>query len=513
MLGDGVCDAECSSASCNFDGGDCVTSDNPVQVYVYPGGLGRAIGSESEPLPSIQTAMEQLWAEFTVIHLMNGTHILDNAGPQSTLTVPNNVKLIAVLCSDTLQLFCNPASATIQLTPNSVSFNITGAFTLQNIQILGNFPLLPDCISPECYYCPSTRQINGSTVTDKGEVVVSYAEQGVCEKYRDSVLMNVGKQAQLALNSVSFVDIRHQLLAIIYSECAELVLSNVTFSKVIPYRNGTNSAVITMKSTGSQCGSLNYTDGFIELLNDGYEYYNNTGNPFSGFIHMEGIKSMELGKLQFRLNNVLGTWTEPTNLVYVDMTAYVGIYGCVFQSTLSNGPTVVLINSSVLTVSDSVFEYNTASDIVKIAAYPTISVTFSNSTFRNNLAQDSIIGILGDKLSLPTITLTHVHFLRNQAVNTLSLNSSSILYISNTDFNYSGEVEGLVESVLEGYVGDSRTYMQGKPGVERPICVGTVFVKDAGEFSVEFVRFSDCNCSYGSPGLTYNGSFHTVISI
>ena len=519
MLGNGICERECASAGCYYDSGDCITSENPILMYVYPGGIGRAIGTESEPFASIQLAMQQLWAPFTVIYLLQGTHRLEFAGGNESITLTKTVKLASLLCSASSNIFCNNDPALVQLTRDRVTWNVTSSFAIENVNFVGNFPLKPSCALTQCLYCPSITIENGKSVSDRGEEVQNYAEQAICDAYKDTVLIQVSPGAQLLLQSVSFKLIRHQLLSLIASDCGSLSFSDVTFSAIVPQRKGLLSAVIKhsgrSESPQITCGSFNFTDGLVDLLNDGYEY--NSGKPFSGFLSADQIQWVSLRNVKFHMNNILGKWGDLTALLYIQTAQLIEIKDCLFQSTLANGATLLVNNYGLDTVTvileNTDFNSNYGNEIVQltITAISTLS-NLTNCDFRENISQDSIIGIYGEALlqGLAKVLITDLSAAQNLARNFISVNTSASVNISQSDFIGNGDIPDLLDRILNIYIASASSYMLVTPVIPWPVCIGTILLKDVKDYSLVYVLFSACNCAFGSPGLTHIGSPHSV---
>ena len=522
MLGNGICEAECSTAGCYYDSGDCITAANPVTVYVYPGGIGRAVGTEVEPMASIQAALEQLWAPFTVIYLLQGTHMLEFEGGTGSLTIPKAVQLGALLCSVSSNPLCTETPALIQLTRDRVTWVVTGEFSIENVDFVGNFPLKPSCTLPQCLYCPAISVENGTFRSDRGETVPNYAEQSICDSYKDTVLLLVLPTAQLHLKSVSFRLIRHQLLSLIKSECGTLSFSEVSFSRIIPQRKGLFSALIThIGSTNSPqtaCGSFNFTQGRVELLNDGYEY--NPGKPFSGFFSADLIQWVSMKSVEFRMNNVLGKWTDLTSLLYIQKAHFIDFEDCLFESTLASGAVLLVDNSGFDAVSVALvgtdFNSNYGNEVVQLTITAlSLRISISNCDFSENISQDSIVGIYGEEQlqGQAEIHISDLSAAQNLAKNFLSVNTSANIDITRSNFIENGDIPDLLARILDIYIVSASSYMLITPAVPWPVCVGTILLKDVYEYSLSSVLFSSCNCAFGSPGLTHIGSPHSVSPI
>ena len=519
MLGNGICEAECASSACHYDSGDCVRADNPVPVYVSPGKIGLAVGSEAEPLDSIQTALEQVWAPFTTIYLMKGTHTLELAGGSQSLVIATTVKLAPLLCSHSQNSLCCQGSALIQLTREDLTWVVTGSLTIENVEFIGNFPLKPSCTLNQCLYCPAIQVIDGKPTSDRGDIVQDYAEQSICDLYKDSVLIQVSPAGQLLLNSVSFRLIKHQLLSLISSECGVVTLTDVTFSAIVPRRNGIMSAVITHKGRRDQpqalCGSLNYTHGLVELINDGYEY--NSGSPFSGFLSANLANSVLFSDVKFRLNNVLGKWTAVTALIYINTSALIEIRECTFESTLTNGATVMVTadraNTIAITLDRSNFTSNYGIEIIHVTVTAlTMQTNITNCVFQENISQDTVIGVYGEVglQGAAKVTINDLSAVQNLARNFLSVNTSAVLYLRKSNFTGNGDIPDLMSRILDIYISSSRSYMLVTPTVNWPVCIGTILLKDVLDYALELVLIAHSNCAFGSPGLTHIGSPHSV---
>jgi len=395
-----------------------------------------------------------------------------------------------------------------------VTWAVTGTLTIENVEFVGNFPLKPSCTLPQCLYCPAVHVVNGQPRSDRGELVQDYAEQTICDSYRDFALIRVSAGGQLSLNSVSFRLIQHQLRSLISSQCGFLTLSQVTFSAITPRRNGAISAVIThIGGPKETCGGFNFTNGLVELLNDGFEY--NTGNPFSGFFSANMVSLVLFSDVHFQLNNILGKWTDLTALVYINTSNSIEIRDCVFDSTLTNGATVwvttIKVSTLTLTLENCNFTSNYGHEVLHLTATAlTLQTDITNCVFQENIAQNSIIGINGETIQ-GKVTVSALLATQNLGKYCLSVNTSVSVSLRQSDFSGNGDLPDILAHILNIYIRSSSSYMLLTPAVSWPVCLGTILLKDVAQYTLEFLLISHSNCAFGSPGLTHIGSPHSVI--
>lgn len=127
------------------------------------------------------------------------------------------------------------------------------------------------------------------------------ADQGLCNAYAGTALLKVTSNSMLVLHSVSFVHFRQQLSALIWTSCGHISLSNVTFSNIVPQRQGLNGAIVTLQGGSQACGSFLYAGGTVELVNNGYEYLSDNG-LFSGFARIDQVIQVEIRGVTLRHN-------------------------------------------------------------------------------------------------------------------------------------------------------------------------------------------------------------------
>jgi hypothetical protein len=215
------------------------------------------------------------------------------------------------------------------------------------------------------------------------------------------------------------------------------------------------------------------------------------------------------------MNNILGKWTDLTALLYIQTTQLIDIKECIFESTLAN-EAILLVNSNgmdmaTVNLESSSFASNYGNAIVQFTAISTLS-NITNCDFRENISEDSIIGIYGEEQlqGLAEVIITGLSAAQNLARNFISVNNSAGVTIQHTEFIGNGDIPDLLDRILNIYIASASSYMLVTPVVHWPVCVGTILLKDVKDYILDYVLFSACNCAFGSPGLTHIGSPHSV---
>ena len=358
-LGNGVCSPQCSSPTCNYDGGDCLTAENPLTVYVSAALGGDSRGSWALPYRSLYQALTELWAPYTRVYLLDGTHPLVPIEAFTYVSFTGKSVLIQTLmCTGRPgdHMECAESPASIQLSPAHIGFDISHQFVLKDLEIRGGFSLLPGCDEEYCTYCPDIRRnlADGLLYTDQGDRIEEghFAPQSLCDVYQKEYLFQLLPTAELTLSNVLFYYIRHQLQALIISNCADIVFEKVTFSDIMARRLGLEGGVIQQISTSANepysCGSFHYTSGLVELLNNGYEY--SPTSYFSGFAWLSASKAIAIRAVRFQYNYmIVGKQQQVLGsaLLYFTRFRTLVVENCTFAYNLADSGAALYVYSSL----------------------------------------------------------------------------------------------------------------------------------------------------------------------
>jgi hypothetical protein len=143
---------------------------------------------------------------------------------------------------------CATTEATIQFTRSSVTISIIHDMLFENIVFRGKFSLVQCCTKAACTYC-SAVHINLTTglMNDDRNKVINlggYADQSLCEFFKNTALIRMRPKNSLIMTNITYVDVKHQLQALILNECGDLRMNNVTFSDVISRRSGLQAELL-----------------------------------------------------------------------------------------------------------------------------------------------------------------------------------------------------------------------------------------------------------------------------
>lgn len=468
-------------------------------MYVSASSSGASLGTRDFPYAGLSQALEELWAPFTIVYLQAGKHqFVPFQGSSSLHPTPNitTVWVKTLFCSEDSGPGCSNSEATVQLTRQSSAFLIQSHFILQNLIFTGNFSLKDEC--PSCTYCPTILpgSAPGLWVNDRGGEVdlASVAEEALCAAYQSHVVLSVASEGQLDIENVTFEHIRHQPKAILYSQCADINLLNVTFTDIIPAKS---AGSVLVYEGGSDCGVVNFTLGRVDLLNNGYEPNGNI--EFGGFMRANGARRVIIDRVNFEGN------LQPQYLANCENCEGIEITNSSFRANiLGNNALLSLITAANATITGCWFEYNTGySSLLDITLSNGIA-HIANSTFTHNIAVSNLVHLHSSPNSPTSVTLLSTLFQANTCPTSLliteisSCNISSSRFIANGDL-VAAEIERIsVQAFLEfPYVYASQMSLP----LTVEICEGGVQVVNSNNIAVTFSDFEDNYCGNGSPGL------------
>ena len=557
MLGNGVCEAECYTALCDFDHADCVHSTHPLSVFVSPAAAAPFLGTTVFPYQSLYQALSTVSAKYLNIYLLAGVHTLDST---------QNYDLLAKSSALGITISSAQAPAVLQLTPFPAYFNVTMPLTVSNVRIQGGFSLKPDCFSSTCTYCPALTQdlLTGQWQNDRNQYInpSNYAEKSLCDAYLSYVLFSVQSEVPFSLVNVTFANIQHQPLALVQSQCGLISLHNVTFTNITVQSLGLRSGVIQwVRLKGREpyyCGSFSYETGTVELLNNGYEF--NAQSNFSGFAYFSAIKLVFLSNVQFLYNNMftgLEVSASSSSLIFIEEMRETHISKCTFKGNVADVGGAIYINSAVtipiesqngiskehnlvhVWIENSVFEGNSA----RIGAAVHISFTdehqnvwVDNCSFVGNVAWErEVLGVSSPfvtgnmavgrtetilqgglivtvRIPPAYVKFTNLRIEGNIAPYFTYNQHIGVYQISNTSFTGNGELSGTtVNPVLAAFINHPSSYVS--LSVETGIfitCQNMVFIDTALDVSIRFLDFFSGYCPSGSSGITVSQGLEKV---
>ena len=574
-MGNGQCDVNCATELCYWDFGDCVTAESPVKIYVTSEtAVGPKLGTWANPYDSVMTAISALWAPYTVIYLLKGTHYLQTPDVTTnqlfTISAPF-VRIQTLFCTGDAgdHLKCASQPAVLKLTTSDINFLITASLSLQDVTIRGGFSLKDGCSEAYCTYCPAVHlnETTNSMYNDRNQPIRDYATQALCDEYKTSALFQLSPESTLSLTRVRFDTIRHQPLAVILNQCGNLLMTDVFFSNIIPRRLGLNGGVIQQQPLDAYqpyyCGNFSYEGGMVELLNVGYEY--STNSLYSGFAWLIALRTITISRVLFLFNYMqIGNAKEifGSALMFIQQFREMKVVNCTFKYNIANsgsafyiysGLTIPLVvNNGVATeqkvlnllVEGNLFVNNTGSQgsviYVKFLTDHQ-NVLIRNNTFINCFATKSSImelsfGSLKGRYSIGetisvlqngtltsvfvppvTVKILNMVFLSNYAPIIVCL-SSIANFLSDTAVyvDDGNSLAGITSEqyIIGSFLRNTSIYLSMEPPPPAAlVCDATFLITDAYSVTLSNMKFQALSCVGGSPGFTLSGTTRYVSPI
>jgi len=433
------------------------------------------------------------------VYLQDGEHVFEgNQG--SMVQIQHKVTIKALLCEAKPLPGCASGPAVLRLTRNFLQIQVVSTLCITLVTFNSDYSLLPPCLM--CTYCPVTSLLNGQLANDRGEAVSQVAGQSLCDGYATQTFISVQPGGLLELNSVALVNFRQQLKALLWSQCGEIQMWNVTISNVVTGKEG---GVILMEG-GKDCGVLRYEKGLVEFVNNGYELGSVYGN-FGTLGTFDTVRSVDLSGIVVRYNIASEALISMRNIERISIS------NCTFYVNLVSDA-VISMHFSNATVRNCSFVSNFGAISSAISLHFPALTQVSNCTFSLNFANSiGPIAVQGSIPSTQTI-LSHIHFSQNQSPHLLFLNSTSNLTLSSLSFlnNDMQTVTGL-NQVMALYTALPETYAKVIPMFEfdAKSCRSFVHVQDAANITVSGAEFRQGICVYGSAGVVLGGNTTGVL--
>jgi hypothetical protein len=574
QLQDGVCQAACNTQLCDFDGGDCFDETHPYEVYVSSSTGVTAYGSWDNPYRSFHQSMQELWAPYTAIHMLKGTHLLGISASVADILVfevwQGYVKIDTLFCTGKAgdHPECATSEATIQFTRSSVTISVNYDMLIENIIFRGGFSLVQGCTKSACTYCPAVH-INlatGLMNDDRNKVINSgeYAEQSLCDFYQNSALIRMRPESSLTMSNVTFVDIKHQLKALILNECGDLSMNNVTFSDVMSRRLGLQGGIITQVPNAFYdpyyCGSFSLTNSLVELVNNGYEYSSTT--YFSGFLWLDALRLINITNVEFRYNYCMVGKLQQiygSALLHIQRFRQFILRNSFFNFNLVDTGSAFYINSALsipLTITDGLAAEHTLQHVIvennlfinntgRRGAVIYIrflndhqNVLLRNNTFINNFATDVgvvdinnayLLETFGSGQTLPvlyqgnlidvvippvTMVWENLRFYSNYAPYVTFVTNVANFLISDIIYRDNGmSLSGIdfTSYVVTGYMTLPRIYMKDiSPDIPQGDCAGSFLIENPYNMKAFDIVYDGSICPKGFPGMTVRGDTRNV---
>lgn len=559
----------CNTELCYWDFGDCVTAQNPIKVYVSASAVGPFLGAWESPYNSLLTAVSSVWAPYTLIYLLKGQHYLQPQGTNQILTIAaTHLQVQTLFCTDNVgdHLQCASQPAILQMTTSDVQFLINTRLTLQDVTVKGGFSLIEGCSSDYCSYCPavhfneSTRVMNN----DRNEPITDYAPQALCDIYQTSTLFRLSPQSTFNLTNVRFDKITHQPLALILNECGNLLMTNVTFTNIVPKRLGLTGGVIQWLPREEfepyYCGTFLYQGGLVEMLNNGYEYSNN--NLFSGFAWLSSVRYIEISRVTFQFNFMqIGRAQQifGSALMFFRRFREMKLLSCVFRNNFADTGAALYIYTALTTplvVQDGIAKEQTLLHLQILDNYfvnntgrtgsvlliqflnDRQNILMRNNTFESNFATEGSVlelsfGALQDRYTVgqnltvllngtytnvfvPPIVVqfTSLDFRQNYSPILCFISSVANFLLSDSVFAENGDSPAGLNSnevVIRAFALKQDNYLSVVPtDLVTTTCTALFLVKDSYSASISGVQFEAITCLKGSPGVSLSGTTRFV---
>ncbi|CAG9309876.1 unnamed protein product [Blepharisma stoltei] len=285
-----------------------------------------------------------------------------------------------------------------------------------------------------CSYCPYIeKQIDGSYKTDRGQKIKTseYLSSTFCSTYNQNYLFGVSNQAILNLTNVTFSNWGTLYYALIESWGGNITLNNVNFDNIVIFSDEA-AAVISMQDCDNafyNCGTLNYTNGKVSRINNGFEY----ADPidFRGFLYAEKIQYATFTNVIFEKNLVAlqqSSTFETGSLITLKIFRNLEINNCQFISNIADTG-IISIASKGLNFVIAVNENNELIDLLQDHIY------IHNSTFTGNFGK--FYGILYASFKGQ---LQNFRF-ENLSITSNGVESGSLIYVINNEIKAEYELD------------------------------------------------------------------------
>jgi len=574
LLGDGECHSSCNTKLCDFDGGDCFDESRPYEVYVSSSIGTTAYGSWDSPYRSFHQSMQNLWAPFTVIHMLKGTHLLGISAAAVDILVfevrQGYVKIDTLFCTGKAADHpeCATTETTIQFTRSSVTIGVNKKVLVENVVFRGGFSLVQGCTKTACTYCPAVHlNLTTGLMNDDRNKAINpgeYADQSLCDFYQNSALIRMRPESSLTMTNVTFVDIKHQLKALILNECGDLIMNHVTISDVMTRRLGLQGGIITQIPNPAYdpyyCGSFVFNNSLVELVNNGYEY--SAMSYFSGFLWLDALRLINITNVVFRYNYCMVGKLQQVNgsaLLHLQRFRQFILKNCFFNFNLVDTGAAFYINSALsipltivdglavehtlqhITVENNLFVNNTGrrGAVIYIRFLNDHqNVLLRNNTFINNFATD--VGVVdisnaylletfgsGETMQvlyqgivvnvvIPPVSMVweNIRFYGNYAPYITFVTNVANFLISDIIYRDNGKsLSGIdfTSYVVKGYTSLSKTYMKEmSPDIAQGDCAGTFYIENPYTIKAHDIVYDGSICPKGFPGMTVRGDTSSV---
>lgn len=561
---------------CNWDDGDCITRESPLDIYVSQvQTVPRPAEAWEAPFGSLFEALTKLWAPYTHIHLLSGDHLVwpfttDNS-THTLLPILDVVTISTLFCHNEASAECAQDYAAIHFTNFDVGLTVLKELELVDLVIRSDYSLKAGCNLKSCEYCPAV-SLNLATNTwrnDQNRAISQndFAEQKLCDFFKESSMIIMKPLSQLSLTNVIIRDVRKQQKAVILNQCGDLHLHNVTFLSVMARRQGLYGGVIqqlTMQEYEPYyCGSFEYDIGYVMLLNNGYEYTANT--YFSGFMWLKNLHSILISNVKFSYSYVYVGEAEQaygSALLFFNEFRLLSIRNCTFEFSIANTGAALYIYSSLafplvidngvaveqslqhITIQDCLFNGNAGrvgSTIYVQFLKDHQNILLRNNTFVNNFATNrgildisnaflserfsagETIEVLVDEMTInvfiPPISTVFdsLKFISNYAPMLSSVtNVANFVLLDSIIVDSGDSLSGVnyANYVLRSFIDHPLTYIDLEPILKaETTCQSSFTIENAYNVSVTNSSFQLIYCPKGSPGLNLIGESEFVLLI
>jgi predicted outer membrane repeat protein len=187
-----------------------------------------------------------------------------------------------------------------------IQLDISFRLIIHKVDLYGyNHITASPCIDNEyCTYCQKAYldYVNSTTLNDRGKQITwNYAKESDCERYKDSTLFRITSTGHLIIANSKIYDWRAGFASIISNSKGKIELISVTFEN-IHLSSAPFSAVISSYDCDKsyRCGEINIKHCMMSLLNNGYEY--DEDSYFSGFLYAKGLFQLQIEDSEFEYN-------------------------------------------------------------------------------------------------------------------------------------------------------------------------------------------------------------------
>lgn len=570
MLGNGRCESTCNTESCDYDGGDCIRETQPYPYYVSSRPQDPAVGSFAHPYTGLYSAFQDLWSSFSIIYLLSGNHSLilpagaSNLDPLAGFTLTLTLTTLYCSGSPNDHSECSYSRAQLFAPRNKIAITVNRKLTLLDLDIRGDYDLVPGCFEWTCTMCPFVRYNSELDIwlSDQGTVLNStkIAKMSLCEAFAEFNFITAMKGAVLHIQQVTFKHHRQRLKSLLTSFCANITLIEVDFYDIQNANNSGNSAIVRQQPSPSYCGTFRYTHGTVSFLNNGFELQSNTLT--TGFMRVNTMEVLLFDNVTFEYNNIMvGTSAVADSaLMYFVNPRQVTIRNCFFQYNMavtggafaltSNQPLPVLLdpenqlieqNFDHFVIENTRFWNNSASFggafFVSFASDHQ-NIQIRNCSFEHNFA--SLGGIIQVQNAFLTdefaagvtnsmlieddiveiyyppryLIIENVNMTSNYGPGILLLSNIGQLRLINVKLEGCGRSttgQNSLDIVLQGYIQHPETYMKGIGlTATSPQCLNVISTVNVYNVTLERVNILKGYCDLGSPGWAQSGNSSVV---